>query len=731
MMPSSSTTTFADVPAAEAAAAATTTTSTNGRHHNHNQRIMNTQQLSSSSPTKHSQQQQQLLPHNNGDNGSRRLRRTTRHYNQQQRRRGRRILLLDNKLAVVGTLLFLILIGIWIGNVRHIHQNNDITTTGAAAAAAAGQFADRTSTTFSAASMAHNFLSTTSTTSTSASSTLGSGGSSGREHFGSIQRQMMMQRHQQQQQQQQLQLQYDGPIHELFASTSSSSLTTTSNTYDTNNIDNDERPLLPVYVAIPTIPRGGDSNNGGNEIPPDYLIQVLQSLQWSQFPLSHVHVFCNDIQCSASSSSSGPKNNNNNNNGDARSGSGSGDTSNDFSKRTTKATAAAGATAATATGNTSNATTSNITTTTATPKWLKQHYHVRFEQARQLYGGGGGNGGGNGGGAHFYYNTGEDVPSEIHPSVFHPQQYPYPAIVNMTRPRFNVTKYDTPNRIMWRRKECYDFLSVINYMLDNVIPQEEVIVKLEDPASTGEYITQLRPKKSWIIWNQDDGVWRKTFYPSFYNLLMEEFYYDGNDNDDHDRNTNTHKETMKIDLHLGGLVSVALSTNLLSSRHFQEYAQIMCDFLPVDWLLWEYLDHVIHADNPKAKAKKGFVEHIGKVSTRKGRIYDDATLDLTTGNKKTHPKRTGLYKNNAKVAPAAAAKAARPFPAGKFAPAATTPGRGGAGTGGGGGTRRTGLDIDQGKELLQQNEQHQKLRGGNGKLQNLSSKYGQLKQPQL
>lgn len=39
---------------------------------------------------------------------------------------------------------------------------------------------------------------------------------------------------------------------------------------------------IPVYVAIPTVPRKGD---------PDYLLQVLESLLWAEFPPENVYVF--------------------------------------------------------------------------------------------------------------------------------------------------------------------------------------------------------------------------------------------------------------------------------------------------------------------------------------------------------------------------------------------------------------------------------------------------------
>lgn len=193
-------------------------------------------------------------------------------------------------------------------------------------------------------------------------------------------------------------------------------------------------------------------------------------------------------------------------------------------------------------------------------------------------------------GVNFLWN---DAPvPKIHPSVTN-SSIPFPDYVDPVKDEeVKVALTDSRSRREWRRKECYDFQLISKHMLGLVYDG----VDLQDPVDVG------RRNASWVIFNQDDGEWKKEFYHTFHLLQSD------------DKKGNNRR----YDLHHSGLVSVAFRADTLSQ--IVDYADRWCDFKPVDWMIWNFFREfnlgVGQAPNG------GFVNHIGKVSTRAGRVDD-------------------------------------------------------------------------------------------------------------
>eukprot|EP00977_Amphora_coffeiformis_P018571 scaffold6586_cov138-Amphora_coffeaeformis.AAC.4 len=196
--------------------------------------------------------------------------------------------------------------------------------------------------------------------------------------------------------------------------------------------------------------------------------------------------------------------------------------------------------------------------------------HSRWEEARELYSG-----------AHYIRNEAPAPPA--HPSIYD-LSLPLPPEVQHHVIKFNDTEValarnDTQDRKDWRRKECFDFTTMSQYMLS---------VIEDDP----------RPKnETWVIFNQDDAKWNVGF-KRIYDLLQR-------------------AGTPRVDISRVGLVSVAFRADTLA--RLTKAAPLWCDFKPVDWMVWDFFRSNGYCTKC-VKGGRGLVTHIGEVSTRHGAI---------------------------------------------------------------------------------------------------------------
>lgn len=99
---------------------------------------------------------------------------------------------------------------------------------------------------------------------------------------------------------------------------------------------------------------------------------------------------------------------------------------------------------------------------------------------------------------------------------------------------------------------------------------------------------------TWIIFNQDDGLW----YGSFFNVLVHLRFC----------------QEDVVDFFGTGMVSIGFRASVLS--RLVDYADHWIDFKPVDWILNDFLNNVEH----KQMGTYQGVNHIGTISSRIGRI---------------------------------------------------------------------------------------------------------------
>ena len=194
--------------------------------------------------------------------------------------------------------------------------------------------------------------------------------------------------------------------------------------------------------------------------------------------------------------------------------------------------------------------------------------HQRWEEARALYPK-----------MHFVRNEAPVPPG--HPSIYN-ISLPLPAHIQASIERYNDTQVaearnDTLTRIEWRRKECHDFTVMVRYILSVIEPN--------------------RLENAWVIFNQDDAQWKGNF-EEIYNVLAQ-------------------ASTPRVDLNKDGLVSVGFRANIL--KDVVDYADIWCDFKPVDWVVWTFFTQRGFCSKC-AKPKRKLVVHIGEISSRHGRV---------------------------------------------------------------------------------------------------------------
>jgi hypothetical protein len=309
-------------------------------------------------------------------------------------------------------------------------------------------------------------------------------------------------------------------------------------------------PRTPVYLAIASVPRVGNT---------DYLLQVLNSLRELGYPANQVYVFFNGLQ---------------------------------------------------------------------------NETHVRWDQAHVME---------FGRGSHFLWNE-APVP-EPHPSI-HNFSIPLPTYVNPDDSDIKMALGDSISRKNWRRKEFHDFLTISKYMLrlvygnesregqqrmEGILLQNEInklsrhwnrtflapnvvmtnvsqkdVIKFQNQR----YQNQIRKIKrqfrlaerrrleqldsTWIIFNQDDGMWKVNFYTVL--SILETI------------------DAKVIDFFGSGLVSIGFRAGFLSRLIL--YGESWMDFKPVDWMLKDYVQIV----EPTVVFNYDAVSHIGDISSRIGRI---------------------------------------------------------------------------------------------------------------
>ena len=117
-----------------------------------------------------------------------------------------------------------------------------------------------------------------------------------------------------------------------------------------------------------------------------------------------------------------------------------------------------------------------------------------------------------------------------------------------------------------------------------------------------------------------------------------------------------HEATLaRVDLNPNGLVSVAFRGEAFAE--LVEHAPGWCDFLPVDWMVWSFFKHKEYCTKC-GKAPKKTVEHIGKVSSRYGRVegaeeYDKQVKEIAkkkAAEKRAAEKKKRLEAKAARVA---------------------------------------------------------------------------------
>ena len=264
---------------------------------------------------------------------------------------------------------------------------------------------------------------------------------------------------------------------------------------------------------------------------------------------------------------------------------------------------------------------------------LQNQSHLRWDQAHRMD---------SARGVHFLWN--EAPLPDPHPSI-HNFSVPLPDGITRKDGQVATALGDSSSRKQWRRKEFHDFLTISKYMLRQVYGNETRVSandkeKIEDSEQGSidtpflnnsgalilneidirimgeaekrqrevlkaakkrrqeelEEITRRKSEldNSWIIFNQDDGEWEMPFWKVFTHLAST--------SDD------------VVDFFGGGLVSIGFRAGVLS--RLVEYGEDWLDFKPVDWMISDFVAMVEKKPMSKFKA----VKHIGKVSSRVGRI---------------------------------------------------------------------------------------------------------------
>lgn len=202
--------------------------------------------------------------------------------------------------------------------------------------------------------------------------------------------------------------------------------------------------------------------------------------------------------------------------------------------------------------------------------------HIRWDEARMWYRE-----------VHFMRNEAPMAPG--HPSIYN-FSIPFPPFVQEWSKKYNETlaleaRNDTDDRKEWRRKECNDFVTMSRYMLTVLDPNVPL-------------------NETWIIFNQDDALVRVDF-----KKIMERL---------------RGAELPRIDLNPDGLVSVAFRGEEFAE--LVQHAPAWCDFIPVDWMVWSFFRNKGYCEKC-GKVPKKTVEHIGKVSSRYGRVEGAEAYD--------------------------------------------------------------------------------------------------------
>lgn len=206
--------------------------------------------------------------------------------------------------------------------------------------------------------------------------------------------------------------------------------------------------------------------------------------------------------------------------------------------------------------------------------------HIRWEEARSLYRE-----------AHYVRNQVPVPPAD--PSIYN-FSLPFPQHVQNWNDRYNETlaidaRNDTNDRKEWRRKECYDFVTMSRYML-----------RVMDPT--------VPANQSWVIFNQDDSLVKVPFV-----FIKKRLQNEG--------------ETLpRVDLNADGLVSVAFRGDVFE-KLVEHASSGWCDFVPVDWMVWSFFKQKGYCA-VCGKVPKHTTDHIGKVSSRYGRVEGAEEYDM-------------------------------------------------------------------------------------------------------
>lgn len=192
--------------------------------------------------------------------------------------------------------------------------------------------------------------------------------------------------------------------------------------------------------------------------------------------------------------------------------------------------------------------------------------HLRWEEARSQFPK-----------MHFIRNEAQAPPG--HASIYN-LTLPLPGEIQNFVDRYNDTevmqaRQDSLTRKKWRLKECFDFTLMSRYVVDTII-----------------HADAKRLNSTWIIFNQDDAVWK---VPA---LQIQ--------------STLTAAQTLWVELFNGGMVSVAFRYSFLIE--LIGFADLWCDFKPVDWMLWSFT----RSRGYRKESFKQLIDHIGKISSRMG-----------------------------------------------------------------------------------------------------------------
>lgn len=215
-------------------------------------------------------------------------------------------------------------------------------------------------------------------------------------------------------------------------------------------------------------------------------------------------------------------------------------------------------------------------------------------------------------GIHFLWNS-APVPTP-HPAALNSSLQLPPNILRDDW-QIQMALKDSPSRKSWRMKECNDFVVISKYML------RATYANLAAPSFGNNITTAKRElgKHSWIIYNQDDGRWTLPFDKLVRALTAKHMMARGG--------------SPIYDLRGGGLVSMAFQASFLESLIEYTEKGLWCDFKPVDWIIEEYSKLIRGKNSTIPTLRKRTdnlppVEHIGEISSRKGRI-DEAAENKT------------------------------------------------------------------------------------------------------